>query len=93
MKTSRFTETQIIRILKEQEQGISVKDIARQHGISEGTFYKWKAKYGGMDGSMIQQLKELEQENARLKKLYANQGLEIDALKDLLEPRSAHEYV
>jgi putative transposase len=93
MKTSRFTETQIIRILKEQEQGISVKDIARQHGISEGTFYKWKAKYGGMDASMIRQLKELEQENARLKKLYANQGLEIDALKDLLEPRSAHEYV
>ena len=87
MKKSRFTETQIIKILKEQEQGISVKDIARQHGISEGTFYNWKAKYGGMDGSLLKEMKDLEQENRRLKKLYANQALEIDAMKDLLEKK------
>jgi putative transposase len=87
MKQSRFTETQILKILKEQEQGIAVKDIARQHGISEGTFYNWKGKYGGMDGSMLKQMKELEAENARLKKLHANQALEIDALKDLLEKK------
>ena len=87
MKKSRFTETQIIKILKEQEQGISVKDIARQHGISEGTFYNWKAKYGGMDASMIKRLRELEAENAKLKKMYAERSMEVEAMKDLLEKK------
>lgn len=84
MKKSRFTETQIIKILKEQEQGIPVKEIARQHGISEGTFYKWKTKYGGMDGSMVKRMKELEAENANLKKMYAERSMEVEAMKDLL---------
>lgn len=87
MKKSRFTETQIVKILKEQEQGISVKDIARQHGISEATFYNWKAKYGGMDASMIKRLKELEAENAKLKKMYAERSMEVEAMKDLLEKK------
>ena len=87
MKKSRFSESQIIKILKEQEQGISVKDIARSHGISEATFYNWKAKYGGMDASQLKRLKELEQENARLKKMYADLSLEHDAIKDLLEKK------
>lgn len=87
MKKSRFTENQIIKILKEQEQGVAVKDIARQHGISEGTFYNWKSKYGGMDASMIRRLKELEAENARLKKMYADRSMEVEAMKDLLEKK------
>lgn len=87
MKKSRFTETQIIKILKDQEAGISVKDIARQHGISEATFYNWKSKYGGMDGSMINRMKELEAENAKLKKMYADRSMEVEAMKDLLEKK------
>lgn len=87
MKKSRFTETQIIKIIKEQESGVSVKDIARKHGISEGTFYNWKGKYGGMDSSLLKEMREMARENARLKKLYANQALEIDGLKDLLEKK------
>lgn len=87
MKKSRFTETQIIKILKEQESGISVKDIARKYEISEGTFYNWKSKYGGMNVSELKRIKELEEENSRLKKLYANLSLEHDALKDVLEKK------
>lgn len=87
MKKSRFTETQIIKILQEQESGISVKDIARKYEISEGTFYNWKSKYGGMNVSELSRIKELEEENRRLKKLYANLSLEHDALKDVLEKK------
>lgn len=87
MKRSRFTENQIIKILKEQEQGVSVKDIARQHGISEATFYNWKSKYGGMETSMLKRMKELEAENARLKKMYADRSMEVEAMKDLLEKK------
>ena len=87
MKRSRFTEPQIIKILKEQESGIAVKDIARQYEISEGTFYNWKSKYGGMSVNELKRIKELEEENSRLKKLYANLSLEHDALKDVLEKK------
>ena len=87
MKKSRFTESQIIKILKEQEVGITVKEIARKYEISEATFYSWKSKYGGMNVSELKRIKELEEENRRLKKLYANLSLEHDALKDVLEKK------
>ena len=84
MKKSKFTESQIIGILKEQEQGVKVSELCRQHGISEPTFYNWKSKYGGMNVDELKRLRELEQENARLKKIVANQSLEIDIIKDVL---------
>jgi putative transposase len=85
MKRRRFTETQIVSILKEADAGGSVKDICRRHGISPATWYQWKSKYGGMQASDIKRLKELEHENARLKQMYAEQGLENRALKDLID--------
>lgn len=84
MKTSKFSESQIVAILKEQESGLKVADICRTHGISSGTFYKWRSRYGGMDASLLKRVKELEQENARLKKMYANVQLEADAMKEAL---------
>jgi putative transposase len=85
MKKSKFTEVQIIGILNEQsQQGHKVSELCRKHGISEPTFYSWKSKYGGMKVDELKRLKELERENARLKKIVANQSLEIDAIKDLL---------
>ena len=84
MKTSKFSESQIVAILKQQESGLKVADICREHGISTATFYKWRSKYGGMDASMLKRVKELEQENARLKKMYANVQLEADAMKEAL---------
>lgn len=87
MKKTRFTEAQIIAILKEQEQGLKVADICRKHGISDATFYNWKSKYAGMSVDELKRLKELEQENARLKKIVANQSLEIDIIKDLLSKK------
>lgn len=87
MKKSRFTETQIVKILKEYEQGKKVSELVREHGISEQTIYNWKAKYGGMDVNELQRVKELEEENARLKRIVANQALQIDAVKDLLEKK------
>ena len=87
MKKVRFTETQIISILKQQEAGVSVKDLAREHGIREATFYNWKAKYGGMEANEVRRMKELEEENARLKRIVANQTLEIDAIKHVLEKK------
>ena len=71
MKTSKFSESQIVALLKQQESGLKVAEICREHGISTGTFYKWCSKYGGMDASMLKRVKELEQENARLKRMYA----------------------
>ena len=68
MKKTRFTETQIVSILKQQEAGIPTKEICRQHGVSEATFYNWKSRYGGMETSDVKRLKDLEEENARLKK-------------------------
>jgi putative transposase len=83
MKKTRFTETQIVSILKQQEGGLSVKDICREHGISEATYYNWKSKYGGMEASDVRRLKDLEEENNQLKKMYADLALDNKILKDL----------
>jgi putative transposase len=87
MKKKRFTEAQIVSILHQQEVGKSVKDISREHGISDATFYNWKAKYGGMQVSDVRRMKDLEEENSRLKRIVANQTLEIDAIKTVLEKK------
>jgi putative transposase len=87
MKKTRFTETQIVSILKKQESGIKVSDICREHGISDATFYNWKAKYGGMQVSDVKRMKELEIENARLKRMYAELSMTNDALKELIEKK------
>jgi len=87
MKKSRFTETQIVSILNEADAGMKVQDLCRKHGISPATYYKWKSKYGGMAASDLKRMKELEAENAKLKRMYADLSLENDALKDLLEKK------
>jgi putative transposase len=87
MKKSKFTESQIISILKQQQAGMSVSDICRERGISQATFFNWKSKYGGMDLNNLRRMKELEVENARLKKMYAEKSLQNDALKDLIEKK------
>lgn len=84
MKTSKFSETQIVAILNEQEAGVKVAEICREHGISAATFYKWRSRYGGMDASMLKRVKELEQENARLKKMYAESQMDQQILKEAL---------
>ncbi|RNK81086.1 transposase, partial [Xanthomonas vasicola] len=82
MKTSRFTDSQIIAVLKQAEAGTPVPELCREHGISSATFYKWRSKFGGMDASLISQLKELQDENRRLKKMYADAQLSADLLKE-----------
>ncbi len=84
MKRSRFTEDQIIGILKEHEAGVSVAELCRKHGVSTASLYKWKAKYGGMDVSEAKKLRALEDENSKLKRLLADAMLDNSALKDLL---------
>ena len=83
MKKTRFTENQIITILKEGEAGVQVKEICRKHGISDATYYNWKSKYGGMEASEMKRMRELEEENAKLKRLFADVSLENQAMKDL----------
>jgi len=87
MKKQRFTEGQIIAVLKEQEAGAKAADLCRRHGISEATFYNWKAKYGGMEVHEAKRLKALEDENAKLKKLLAEQMLDTAALRELLSKK------
>jgi len=87
MKKSRFTETQIVSILKEADAGRTVQDICREHGISPSTYYQWKSKYGGLEASELKRIKELEAENAELKRMYADTSLERDALKKLLSKK------
>ena len=87
MKKTRFTENQIIAILKEGEAGVQVKEICRKHGISDATYYNWKSKYGGMGASDLMRIKEMEQELSQLKRMYADVALENRALRDLIEKK------
>jgi putative transposase len=83
MKKTRFTETQIVSILKQQEGGRTTKEVARENGVSEATIYNWKSKYGGMESSDVRRLKDLEEENSRLKKMYADVAMDNQLWKDL----------
>jgi len=85
MKRSRFTETQIISILKEADAGVKVKDVCRRHGISDATYYNWKSKYGGMSASDLKRMKEMEQELSQYKRMYAELAHENFALKDVID--------
>lgn len=87
MKKTRFTETQIVSVLKEVETGLKVDEVCRKHGISSGTYYNWKSKYGGMEASDVKKLKETQDENSKLKRMFADLSLENIALKDLLEKK------
>ena len=87
MKKSRYTESQIVKILKEVEAGRLVKEVCREYGISDATYYNWKAKYGGMEASDIKRLKDLEYENRRLKAMFADLSLEHRILKDIVEKK------
>jgi putative transposase len=87
MKKSRFTESQIVAILSQADAGISVQELCRKHGISPATYYSWKSKYGGMSVPDLKRLRELEEENARLKRMYADLSLENQALKDLISKK------
>lgn len=87
MKRTKFTENQILAALKKQEAGVSAKDIAREMGVSEPTIYNWKAKYGGIEPSDIKRLKDLEEEHAELKKMYAELSIEHRAMKNLIEKK------
>jgi putative transposase len=87
MKRARFTETQIVAILKEADSGVPVKDVCRKYEISDATYYNWKSKYGGMEASDLKKMKELERELSQLKRMYADMALENRALKDLIEKK------
>ena len=86
-KGKRYSEEQIIRILQEVENGRSVAEVVRQYGVSEATVYRWRNKYGGMDRNELRRLRELEEENRRLKRIVAQQALDIDALKDVVSKK------
>ena len=85
MRKSRYSDSQILAILKQNEAGVSVPDLCREHGMSSAQFYKWRAKFGGMDASMMKRLKELEDENRRLKKMYAEEKLKAEIRQEALE--------
>jgi putative transposase len=87
LKKSRFTDSQIIAVLKQAEAGTPVPELCREHGISSATFYKWRSKYGGMEASMVSRMKELEEENRRLKKMYAEAQMSADILKEALSKK------
>jgi putative transposase len=87
MKKSRYTDSQIINILKQAEAGTPVTELCREHGMSSAAFYKWRAKYGGMDASLMTRMKELEAENNRLKKMYADVQLQNDVIKEAMEKK------
>ena len=85
MRKSRYTDSQIMAIIKQNEQGVAVNELCRAHGMSSAQFYKWRAKFGGMDVSMMKRLKELEAENQRLKKMYAEERLKAEIRQEALE--------
>ena len=87
MKKSKYSESQIVAILKEADAGALVKDICRKYGISSATYYAWKSKYGGMDASELKRMKEMEAENAKLKRMYADMALENAAMKELISKK------
>jgi len=87
MKKSRYTDSQILTILKQNEAGTSVADLCREHGMSDATFYNWRSKYGGMDVSLMKRLKELEEENRRLKKMYAEERLKCEIAREAIEKK------
>jgi putative transposase len=90
MKRSKFSERQVLGVLKAVEGGRTVAEVCRETGISTGTYFKWKANYGGIEASDIRRLRELEEENAKLKRMYADVSLEVRALKELIE-KKAHD--
>jgi len=87
MKISKYSDSQIMAILKEAEAGATVPELCREHGMSSATFYKWRAKYGGMDASLMKRMKELEDENRRLKKMYAEERIKADIARDALQKK------
>ncbi len=87
MKTSKYSDSQIMAILKEAEAGRPVPELCREHGMSSATFYKWRSKYGGMDASLMKRLKELEDENRRLKKMYADERIKADIAREALQKK------
>lgn len=84
MKTTRYSESKILLILRQAADGVPVSDLCREHGMSSASFYKWRAKYGGMDASMMSQMKAMEDENRRLKRMYADLSMQADLLKEAL---------
>ncbi len=87
MKKSKFSDSQIISILKQGENGVSVPDLCREHGISNATFYNWRSKYGGMDVSLMKEMKALKLENSRLKKMYAEERLKAEIMQEIVEKK------
>jgi putative transposase len=87
MKKSKFTDSQIISVLKQGENGVSVPDLCREHGISNATFYNWRSKYSGMDVSLMKEMKALKQENSRLKKMYAEERLKAEIMQEIVEKK------
>ena len=87
MRTSRFSDSKIIGILKQGEQGTPVSELCREHGMSTATYYKWRARYGGLDASLMKEMRELRAENARLKKMYAEERLKAEIIQEALEKK------